>query len=304
MRIIFLTVLSLLISDLTQAQVQKRFDLFYIAGNNNFAKTSDQEVNNNYDKSLTANLSIPIVLKDSSVWFTSLDFQNYNVNTEFSATSPRENLDLHGFILRTGYIHRFNAKKSLQTLFVPRYMSDYNTSFSNSLQFGGMVMYENKKSKDLTWRAGLLYNQEFFGTYLVPLFYLDWKVSNKIKVKGILPIYGKVYIQPSDNFSAGFHFVGLTTTYRVTDRSLDDYYVDRRTIDVSLFSNVKIWKDVFLETRFGYSLVRDYGLYAEGDKMTLGLPLLDLGDDRVRLNKEGKSSPFIHFKLIYSLPID
>ena len=39
------------------------------------------------------------------------------------------------------------------------------------------------------------------------------------------------------------------------------------SIDVSLFSNINVWDNLFLEARAGYSLSRDYGLFAENDKI-------------------------------------
>ncbi len=285
---------------------QNRFDIFSMSGNYNFMQTTAINNSENYETAFMSNLSIPIVLKDSSIWYTSIDYQYFAMNNEYLSTDihPIENFNVHGIILRTGYIHKFNSKQSLQILFAPRYMSDFNASFSKSLQLGGILMYEKVKSENYTWRVGVLYNQEFFGTYIVPVFYLDWNVTSKLKIKGLLPVYAKIYMQPSENFSAGLHFIGLTTSYRINETDFEDFYIDRRSIDVSLFSNIHLWDNIFFEGRVGYSLSRDYGLFAENDKINLGIPLVNIGDDRIRANNEFKSSPFIHVKLIYSLPID
>lgn len=301
MKILFTSLLVLSIS--ISVFAQNRFDVFYMAGNYNFMSTSDNDNSKNYEAAFMSNLSLPIVLKDSSIWYTSLDYQYFGVNNEYSAIMPMEKFNLHGFILRTGYIHRFNSKQSLQILFAPRYMSDFNASFSKSVQLGGILMYEKIKNDNLTWRLGVLYNQEFFGTYIVPVLYLDWNITQKIKLKGLLPVYAKLYTQPNDKVDVGLHFIGLTTSYRINESGYKNYYVDRRSIDLSLFTNIHLWDNVFFEGRAGYSLSRDYGLYAENDKMDLGLPLVNIGDDRTRANAEFDGSPFIQLRLIYGIPV-
>ena len=272
-------------------------------------EATDVNPDNNIETSIMSNLSLPIVLKDSSIWFTSVDYQYFSVNNEYdvlygSPIFPIDQFNLHGIILRTGYIHRFNSTQSLQVLFAPRLMTDFVANFSNSLQLGGILMYEKIKSDDLTWRAGVLYNEEFFGTYIVPVLYLDWNMTSRIKLKGLLPVYGKLYTQPSEKLSYGLHFIGLTTSYRINEPGYKNFYVDRRSIDVSAFTNIHLWDNIFFELRAGYSVSKDYGLFAENDKMDLGLPLVDIGDDRTRLNEEFGGSPFIHLRLTYSIQVD
>lgn len=281
---------------------QSRFDVFHISGNQNFNAPTDTLYQGNEEFAITSNLSVPIFLKDSSIWFTSLDYQYFDIGNAPSLTAPRTNYTMHGILLRTGYIHRFNAQKSLQLLLVPRIMSDFKGSLSKGFQLGGIVLYEKKKNADFTWRVGALFNQEFFGAQLVPLLYLDGKVSGKWRVKGLLPIYGKFYYQANENISAGFHFVGLSTSYAISDDTFGDQYIDRRVIDASLFTRVKVWKDVFLEGRVGYSLLKNYGLYQRGDQLDLAVPLNNIGDDRTRLNLDSQGeSPFAFIRLVYSV---
>lgn len=298
----FLIIFVLFISIASLAQ--NRFDVFYVAGNYNFMQTKETNDSKNYETAVMANLSVPVVLKDSSIWFTSLDYQYFEVNNTYSATMPVEKFKLNGFILRTGYIHRFNSKQSLQVLFAPRFMGDFNAGFSESVQLGGVLMYEKIKNEDFMWRIGVLYNQEFFGPYVVPVLYLDWNLTSKLKFKGLLPIYAKAYIQANENIAAGLHFIGLTTTYRIDQPNYENFYVDRRSIDVSAFTNIHIWDNIFFEGRVGYSLSRDYGLFAENDKIDLGMPLVNFGDNRTRANNEFDGSPFVHLRLTYSIPVN
>jgi hypothetical protein len=301
---IFLT--FFLACTLFSSNAQKRFDVFYASGNYNFMEEDSLNKGKNYESSLAANISVPLVFKDSSVWITIADYQSFSINNNYlpSDSAPVKRFDLHAFIIRTGYVHKFNSNEALQVLVIPRVMTDFNAPFSNSFQLGGMITYEKIKSKDLTWRAGLLYNREFFGPYLTPVLYLDWNISQKLKFTGLLPVYGKLYLQPKESFSYGLHFIGLTTSYRINENAYENYYVERNSIDFSLFANMQLWKNIFLESRVGYSAAKDYALYSEDQKVSLGLPLVYIGDDRTRSNREYNGSPFVHVRLLYSVPVN
>lgn len=300
MKTTLITVIGFLFALTTSAQ--KRFDVFNVTGNYNMASTDSLS---NNESALSANLSIPIVLKDSSVWFTSFDYQYYSIGNTPSETAPINKFNVHGFILRTGYILRLNSSQSIQALVIPRIMTDFRASTQKAFQLGGILMYEKKKNENLTWRTGIYYNNEAFGTLIVPLLYLDWNATKKLKVQGLFPIYGKVFVQPKPQLSYGVHFVGLTTSYSINEDQVDNHYVERNAIDLSLFANQKFFGNVFLEGRIGYSITKDYGLYAQGDKLDLALPLVNIGDDRNRLNTvSGSTTPFVHLRLIYSVPIE
>lgn len=300
----FLIIFTLFISLASLAQ--NRFDIFYIAGNYNFMQTTDANPDENGELGIMAQLKIPIVFENNNVWYSQIDYQYFSIFNENNATTvnPIDKFNVHGFILRTGYVHRFDEKKSLQVLFSPRFMTDFNTAFSNSVQMGGVLLFEKIKNENYTWKVGALYNQEFFGPYLVPVFDVNWKITSKLRLSGLLPIYGALYMEPSEKLQYGIHFIGITTTYRINEPDFENYYIDRRSIDVSAFTKLKLFDNVFFTGRAGYSLSRDYGLFAEDDKITLGLPLVNIGDDRTRANEEFDGSPFIHLRLTYSIPVN
>jgi hypothetical protein len=300
----FLIIFTLFISLASLAQ--NRFDIFYVAGNYNFMQTTDANPDENGELGIMAQLKIPIVFENNNVWYSQIDYQYFSIFNENNATTvnPIDKFNVHGFIIRTGYVHRFDEKKSLQVLFSPRFMTDFNAAFSNSVQMGGVLLFEKIKNENYTWKVGALYNQEFFGPYLVPVFDVNWKITSKLRLSGLLPIYGALYMEPSEKLQYGIHFIGITTTYRINEPDFENYYIDRRSIDVSAFTKLKLFDNVFFTGRAGYSLSRDYGLFAEGDKITLGLPLVNIGDDRTRANEEFDGSPFIHLRLTYSIPVN
>lgn len=299
------SLLFLLLILVLSTKAQERLDIFSVSYNYNFMSTDNELESKNYESAIMAALKIPVVINESIIWYSSIDYHNFDVNNTWSPDFPNaETFNVHGFILRTGLIYSLSENSSLQVLFAPRYMSDMEASFSESMQYGGVLMYEKVKSEKLTYRLGVLYNKDFFGHYVVPVVYLDWDLSEKWKINGLLPVYGKLFWQSKETFSAGLHFIGLTTSYKIGEDNYPDHYIDRRSIDLSLFSNIHLFDNVFMEARLGYSLSKDYGLFDSGDEISLGVPLYNFGDDRTRLNQEYDPSMFFLVKLIYNLPID
>ena len=99
--------ITLAISFSISVFAQKRFDIFSASGNYNFIESENGNHSKNYETAFMSNLNLPIVLKDSSIWYTSLDYQYFAVNNTFSSEYPNfEGVRLHGFIFKTGYIYR------------------------------------------------------------------------------------------------------------------------------------------------------------------------------------------------------
>lgn len=300
-RLLFFVALFTVMTGVTlELDGQDRFNLFHLTGNRN-----SSAIDENAETAITSNLSIPIVFKDSSVWFSSIDYQYFDIGNTPSLGVPNDRIRLNGFIFRTGYIHRMSKNRSLQLLAIPRLMTDFKVAFSSALQFGGIALFEKKRDANLTWRLGALYNSEFFGPQLVPLVYLDWRVAPRWKVKGLFPIFGTFYREMSPTTSVGIHFVGLTTSYKNSLLDATRTYVERRVIDVSVFARFALWKALFLEGRIGYSVTKDYGIFAEGDQLDLAIPLVNFGDNRTRLNEETNgTTPFALIRLLYSIQTD
>ena len=197
-----------------------------------------------------------------------------------------------GFILQTGLVHKLNENNALLFLFVPRLMGDLEKVTSESFQFGGIAMFEKHFRETLTMRFGASFNQERFGPYVVPLVYLDWKLSEKWKIKALLPVYTRVSYQANESLSVGFYQFGLITSYHLEHQDYAGNYMERSSIDLSLFARQRINGNIHLEARAGFALSREYAQYDGDEKIDFGLPLANFGDDRVQKNANFNDGPF------------
>ena len=78
------------------------------------------------ETALFANLKLPIVFNDKTIWFNNLTYTTSGVSNNLMLDIGIMNpIRLHAFILQTGLVQQINDKQAIQLLYVPRYMSDF-----------------------------------------------------------------------------------------------------------------------------------------------------------------------------------
>ena len=212
-------------------------------------------------------------------------------------------ININGFILRTGLIKSFSGDREIQMIFVPRLMSDLKNIDADHFQFGGIAMFKQKYSNKLTMSYGAMYNQELFGPYLVPLINLYWQISDRWSIAGLLPVDSKIKYDVNDQFNLGVGHFGLITSYKLGAPENSGDYMERQSIDVTMFARHKIVGNFYLEGRFGYTFGRTYAQYAADQKVDFSIPLVGIGDDRVQENVSFQDGWIAQLKLVYNVPI-
>jgi hypothetical protein len=166
-----------------------------------------------------------------------------------------------------------------------------------------MAMYEKVFSDNLTMSFGAMFNQELFGPYLVPLINLNWQISQKWSITGLLPVYAKVKYKVNENFDMGLSHFGLITTYALDHADYRGDYMERQSIDLALYGRLRIAGNLFAEARFGRTLGRKYTQYEGDQKVDFAIPLVTFGDDRVQKNVLFDNGLFVNLRLVYNIPI-
>jgi hypothetical protein len=284
---------------------QDRLDLFTLSGSYGFPAAYDSIYEGKgTETGFMASVVVPAVLSEKSVWYSSLNYFYWGVNSDEDMPQDIMNpIRVHGFILRTGLIRELENGRSLQLIFAPRFMTDFKNVSSDHIQLGAVVTYGKRYSEKLKLGFGALYNQEFFGPNLVPLIDLDWKLNEKWTISGLFPVYGKVKYRFSDRLDGGWSHFGLVTTYRLGDSNYEGDYIDRRSIDETLYARYRLFGDFFLEGRFGYALGRSYTQYDADQKVDFTLPLISIGDDRVAKGASIHDGFIASLRVVYSISL-
>ncbi len=285
---------------------QSSLDLFTYSFRYGFPQTAGEPVSGtNTEFAGLLNIKIPVVISKKTIWYNDFTYVYSNVKSNANLDSDIANpLKISGFIFQTGLVQSLNNHQKIQLIVAPRFMTDFEYVTSANWQFGGTVLFENTFSDNLIMRFGFMFNQEQFGPSLTPLVYLDWQISSKWSVKGLVPLYLKVSYQVSENFTAGFSHFALITSYRLGHPNYKDDYIERSSIDLTLFARQKIWHNLYVEGRVGFAVDRKYMQYAKDQKMDLKVALINFGDDRIPQNRLMKTGPIAILRLVYNLPLD
>ena len=249
-------------------------------------------------------MKAPIRFGANTIWYNDFTYVYSQVDNKIPLPDAIvDPIQLHGFILQTGLVQQFNNGTALQLLLTPRFMTDFESVNSKNWQLGGIALFEKQYNSNLILRYGALYNQELFGPILTPLVYIDWRFADKWGLSGLLPIYLKLNYFLNENLTLGFSHFGLTTTYRLGNPAYKNDYIERTSIDLSLFARQKLAGNLYLEGRIGHTINRKYAQYAEDQKLDMRIIIFNIGDDRVQKNANFKNGPIANLRLVYNLPI-
>ena len=303
MKYIILIIITLSLG--TSVSAQETIDLITLSGRYGFPSSYDSIYDGKAKEvGFMAGLVAPAKLSEKSIWYTSLNYFYFHVSNDEEKPQDIANpINLHGIILRTGLVQEFSKDRTLQIFFSPRLMSDFHNIDGTHFQYGGMVVYEKLFSDKLKMGFGAMYNQEFFGPYLVPLINLNWLISDRWSITGLIPVYAKIKYKINERLNVGLSHFGLTTTYRLGENDYNGDYLERKSIDEALFARYRLVDNIFLEGRFGFAIGRSYAQYEADQKVDFSLPLISLGDDRVQKNISFHDGLIASLRLVYSIPI-
>lgn len=285
---------------------QNSLDVFTFSGKYGFPQSYETTYNETASEYGTyLNLTVPVTISEKTIWYNSLNHFYFNVQGDDAIPETELNpIKINGFILRTGLYQKLDNGRGIQLLLVPRLMSDLHNIDGNSFQLGGIFMYEKVYNPDLLLSYGAMYNQELFGPYVVPILNIYWKMTEKWYIKGLFPVTLKVNYRVNENLTLGLNHFGLITSYYLSDPLYEGDYIERKSIDLSLFFRQKISGNFYFEGKAGRTFGRSYSQFDGSQKVDFSLPLAGFGDNRVAKNTTFNDGFFIDFGFVYNIQLD
>ena len=181
---------------------------------------------------------------------------------------------LNSLLMPIGIQHETKNKKwKFIGLLMPKLSSDFKKQISSyDMQLGGYGLATYTINQKLKIKAGLFYNREFFGNFFVPLFAIDWVVSDRLQMYGVLPTTYRIeYAFLKQKLYGGFAFKSYTRSYRIGDANHD--YVKNAELQAKLFLDFYIKKRYVLFAEFGRTLNYSPLAYLYGTKTEIADPI-------------------------------
>ena len=210
---------------------------------------------------LNAGLTVPVLFKsDSSILVISPAFENWKVKTDNLADLPAGILSLKAAV---GFIKPVSSKWTFSASIIPRW-NGYNSQLltKDNFQFGlaGLVSY--KAGAGLVLKGGVYYNPEFFGTFIMPLIGIEWKINEYNNLFGVLPGSMTFEHKISARLFTGAFFKAITNSYQAgidSNRSAKRFLrIDENQL--TFFADVYITKHIVLYIQAGHSVLRQFRL--------------------------------------------
>lgn len=286
---------------------QSSIDLFTLAGSYGSPAAYQKPLNGKATElGLLSNLKMPVKISDKTIWYNDFTYTLHSISNDLNPepADMETSMNLHAFIFQTGIAQKINDRNGFHILLVPRYATDFTGYSLRNWQMGAIGLYEHRVHERLLMRFGAMYNGELFGPLLVPLVYLDWRLHERWHITGLMPISLKVNYKINERLSGGYSHFGFITTYAINQPAFETDYVERNSIDETLFIRWKMLGNLHIETRFGYSLSRVYAQYDQDEKMDLRLSIIGFGDNRTQKNVNFNSGAIASLRLLYNLPLD
>lgn len=267
-----------------------------------------QTFNNNFEgtdsstsvKSFEAGFTFPIVLNVNQALITGADFSRNNLQLFPEA----EFTSLYSTNLKLGLASTWSEKWSSTIVLLPKLASDYKNISGDDFYFGGFALLKLKKNENLKYRFGVYASQEAFGFFTTPI--LGWyylSPNKRFEMDMSLPISADVSYKLGIT-TVGVDYFGIGRSYNVHYENSPTLYADLSSLEFAGYLQFNALEEsVLLRAKLGYSS-NNYEMYAEGEKMDLGVSAFSFGDDRTQLNPALNGGIFLKFEAIYRFHIN
>lgn len=175
-----------------------------------------------------------------------------------------------------------------------------------SMQIGFGILAVKKKSPRLKLKYGLYVNKERFGYLVVPLFGVDYKINDRMRLFGVMPQNFKFEIKQNDRVRYGALFDAPVNTYRVMGRS-GWGYLDQRQVQMGLFGDIYITKKLALQVVVKQPIFNSHKIFSNNE--TYNMSILGIGVGGTRTSETVpqayvKHATMIECSLNYRLEVD
>jgi hypothetical protein len=237
---------------------------------------------------MEGNLFIPLVMKKNDAIVTGGRFDIYDISNNRLTGS------IYSILLQVGYISNpVNGNWNALFMLLPKIASSSNNKiFHNDMQLGGVVLITYKKTDRLKYKAGIYYNREFFGNFFIPLIGIDYRISNKVNLFGVMPSNLALEVKLSNKIYSGFSYSSITSSYRAVFENQKTY----------IRNGDRFWGHNQFKYFFIYSLYKKVTVFSEAG-LTYGRKFELYNSNHRKIQNElytkSYDGPFINAGLAY-----
>lgn len=253
---------------------------------------ADKSFNGN---NLQLNDLLPVFLKKdkSQMLLVGINFESLS----FTGTHPDFPVpNLYSIAPVVGYGRKVNKHLFLSAMLIPVLNTDMGEASSTDIHIGGVVHGSYRITDELSVKLTLGCLKEYYGIQYVALLGFDWKISDRWRLFGDMPIYGTLSYRVNPKINAGLNFTGISTSYRAAEQN---EYFEFTATQIGVFAEYYLTSMLAVRATVAYSMERYMELYNTNNKTTGGIVYIDDGPQTTPLYPQVDNGPI--YKLSFSL---
>ena len=118
-----------------------------------------------------------------------------------------------------------------------------------------------QKNENLKYKFGTYYNSEYFGFFMIPLLGIDWNISDRLNLFGVLPGSMNLEYKLFKPLYTGIAFRSITNSFRTNGTG----YFKIQDNHLKIFADLYITKHLVFTMEVGHSILRKYSLGTYSD---------------------------------------
>ncbi|MBL4752102.1 MAG: hypothetical protein JKY52_00685 [Flavobacteriales bacterium] len=240
-------------------------------------------------------IQVPVVLKNEDVIIAGVGTSI----TKITNDSLDYAQDLHNVLFILGYKWQINEKVSWLGLSLNQINAGSENVSLKYYQPGFYTVLTIAKTNKLKYKLGALYKFEFSGPFIIPLFGLDWQVTDKLQIFGTLPISANVIYKPGDKVGYGLSFKGSIASYGL-EAGGTDTYIQENNNEIHALMDYYVTQHFVIQAKVGYQVDNKYRRYLPNEKVSASMGPVVIGDDRTHFSRPTFGDGLAYrFSLIY-----
>jgi hypothetical protein len=273
--------LSFVLNLSAQAQTTDRYSLYY----SHFADSNDVSTSTTQGRVAE---QLFLDKEGSNLLTISVNYAQTSIQDD-NLAGPDEVRKLHAVAPTFNLMTILDEQYSLVVILRPGFYGDSKGSLADDFRLEGGALVTKYMSDKLTLGLGLARGTNLGRDLVVPLFQFLYFASDKVVIRGLLPVRASAWYIPNQDWEFGAVFGLQGSLYNIDDTNIPDAeQVGFATANLGLAARYNFFKKSFMVAEVGFTALRRYE-WVENEG-----PSFDIGKEPL-IEEDLNAVPYIKF---------
>lgn len=230
------------------------------------------------------NVKLPVVVKGKTLLAGGLGYETLWTNS-YPLFGGR---NVHGLSTQWLLNRSLGEHKALLLVASAGIYSDFKDISGEDVRYAFGVRYKTTLHGKFSMSYGLGIGGQFFGVMIAPFIDFDWKMTERLRLSGPLPLNTRLRYTLTPRSELIFFLKPENATFRLSKVEYESRYFQKKQWNAGFGFDYMLTKHWLLALKGGYSLRRKFEIYDASQTGVLSIFTFDL--------RGGKRTPHYHFE--------